>query len=111
MPNKVGQRYQITIDKAVRERLGVKPGDQAVEWVEGDKLVVGFLPRPHNESMLGILKRMPRESTEPIKPITDWEAIKERAWVARSVEIMEALEADSRRHREAQAERPAEPTP
>lgn len=111
MPNKVGERYQITIDKAVRERLGVKPGDQAVEWVEGDKLVVGFLPRPHNESMLGILKRMPRESLEPIEPITDWEAIKERAWVARSVEIMEVLEGDSRRHREAHAVKPGEPTP
>ena len=95
MPNVVGERFQITIDKKVREELGVKPGDQAVEWVEGDKLVIGFLPRPHNESMLGILKKM---TGKTIEPITDWEALKERAWAARSAEVMEALEADSRRH-------------
>src|SRR4051812_5568016 len=98
MPNKVGDRYQITIDKAVRERLGIKPGDQAVEWVEGDRLVIGFLPREHNESMLGILKK---STTQPIDAISDWEALKERAWAARSAEIMEVLEADSLRHRTA----------
>ena len=47
--------------------------------------------------MLGILKRY---SDRPIEPITDWQAVKERAWEARSREIMEVLEADSRRHRD-----------
>ena len=79
MPNVVGERFQITIDKKVREELGVQPGDQAVEWVEGGRLVVGFLPRPHDESMLGILKKM---TGRTIEPITDWEALKERAWAA-----------------------------
>ena len=96
MPNVVGERFQITIDKQVRERLGIKPGDQAVEWVEDGRLVVAFLPRPHNESMLGILKKYAKG---PIEPITDWQAVKERAWDARAAEIMESLEADSRRHR------------
>ena len=98
MPNVVGERFQITIDKKVREELGVKPGDQAVEWVEDGRLVIGFLPRTHNESMLGILKKM---TGRTIEPITDWETLKERAWAARSAEIMEALEADSLRHRSA----------
>jgi len=96
MPNVVGDRFQITIDKKVRERLGIRPGDQAFESVEGTRLVVTFLPRPHNESMLGILKRY---TDKPIEPITDWEAVKERAWATRSAEIMEALAADSLRHR------------
>jgi AbrB family looped-hinge helix DNA binding protein len=96
MPNVVGERFQITIDKRVREQLGIKPGDQAVEWVEDGKLVVGFLPRPHNESMLGIVKKL---TNRPVEPITDWDAVKDRAWAARTAEIMEALEADSRRHR------------
>jgi len=96
MPNVVGERFQITIDKKVRERLGVRPGDQAFESVEGNKLVVTFLPPPHDESMLGILKRY---TDKPIEPITDWEAVKERAWAARSAEIMETLAADSLRHR------------
>jgi len=95
MPNVVGERFQITIDKQVREQLGIRPGDQAVEWVENGRLLVGFLPRPHNESMLGILKKY---TDRPIEPITDWEAYFDRAWAARAAEIEEVLAADSRRH-------------
>lgn len=101
MPNVVGERFQITIDKRVREQLGIKPGDQAVEWVEDGRLVVGFLPRPHNESMLGILKKL---ANVPIEPITDWQAVKDRAWAARTAEIMEVLRDDSRRHRAVETE-------
>lgn len=96
MPNVVGERFQITIDKKVRVRLGIRPGDQAFESVEGNKLVVSFLPPPHNESMLGILKRY---TDKPIEPITDWEAYFDRAWAARGKEIRDVLEADSERHR------------
>lgn len=98
MPNVVGERFQITIDKRVREQLGIQPGDQAVEWVEDGRLVVGFLPRPHIQSMLGIIRKL---TDRPIEPITDWEALKDRAWAARTAEIMGALEADSRRHQAA----------
>jgi AbrB family looped-hinge helix DNA binding protein len=93
MTNVVGERFQITIDKKVREQLGVKPGDQAVERVEEGRLVVYFMPRPHNESLLGILKK------PGMKPITDWQALRDAAWKARSAEIMDALEKDSARHR------------
>ena len=95
MSNVVGERFQITIDKKIRDQLGIKPGDRAVEWAEEGHLVVGFL-RPHSDSMLGILKEL---SDVSIEPITDWQAVKERAWAARSAEIMEALQADSERHR------------
>jgi AbrB family looped-hinge helix DNA binding protein len=94
MPNVVGERFQITIDKKVREQLGLKPGDQAVEWVEDGRLIVAFLPRPHHESMLGILKRYAKQ---PIEPITDWQAVKDRAWDARANEIMESLRDDNAR--------------
>jgi AbrB family looped-hinge helix DNA binding protein len=104
MANKVGERFQITIDKAIRERLGVQPGDQAIEWVEADKLVVSFV-RPNNESMLGIVKRM---TGREIEPITDWQALYDRAWAARTAEIMEVLEQDSERHRAARP--PDEPS-
>ena len=96
MPNVVGERFQITIDKRVREELGVQPGDQAVEWVEDGRLVIAFMPRPNNESMLGILKRY---ADKPIEPITDWEALKDRAWATRTAEIREVLRADSERHK------------
>lgn len=92
MSNIVGERFQITIDKKVRERLGIQPGDRAVERVEGGRMVVYFTPRPHRDSLLGILKRPGRA------PIKDWQALKERAWQGRSAEIMEALAGDSERH-------------
>ena len=95
MANVVGDRYQITIAKQVREELGLKPGDLAIERVEDGRLVIEF-SHPHRESMLGILKA---HATKPIVPIEDWEAVKDRAWAARSAEIMEALRDDSERHR------------
>jgi AbrB family looped-hinge helix DNA binding protein len=92
MSNIVGERFQITIDKEVREALGIKPGDRAIERVEAGRLVIDFMPAPHRESMLGIFRQPGRP------PITDWEAVKDRAWAARVDEIMEVLAEDSRRH-------------
>ncbi len=106
MANKVGERFQITIDKAVREQLGVQPGDQAIEWAEDGRLVVSFV-RPSNESMLGIVKRM---TGRVIEPITDWEALYDRAWAVRSAEIMEVLAEDSRRHQPAADQSDEAPT-
>jgi len=93
MPNVVGERFQITIDKAVREELGIHPGDQAIERVEDGRLVVDFMPRPHNRSLYGIFHRPGME------PITDWEALKDAAWAARTAEIVDVLRKDSERHR------------
>jgi AbrB family looped-hinge helix DNA binding protein len=88
MANVVGERFQITIDKKVREDLGIQPGDMAIEKVEGGRLVVYFVPKPHRESLLGILKQ------PGLEPITDWQAVKEAAWAERSSEIMEILDGD-----------------
>jgi AbrB family looped-hinge helix DNA binding protein len=88
MANVVGERFQITIDKKVREDLGIQPGDMAVEKVEGGRLVVYFVPKPHRESLLGILKQ------PGLEPITDWQAVKEAAWAERSSEIIEILDGD-----------------
>jgi AbrB family looped-hinge helix DNA binding protein len=92
MANVVGERFQITIEKGVRKALGIRPGDRAIERVEDDHLVIDFMPAPHRESLLGILKR----SGQPV--ITDWEAVKDAAWRARADEITEVLADDSRRH-------------
>lgn len=94
MANVVGERYQITIDRHVREELGIRPGDRAIERVEDGRMVVSFMPKPHNRSQLGIFRR------PDIPPITDWQAVKDEAWTARTAEIMEALDDDTRRHRE-----------
>ncbi|MGK2850681.1 MAG: AbrB/MazE/SpoVT family DNA-binding domain-containing protein [Candidatus Limnocylindrales bacterium] len=80
MANVVGERFQITIDKQVRQRLGIKPGDRAVEHVIDGRLVVDFIPAPHRESLRGIFKR-------PGQPVvTDWQALRDRAWGWRSAE-------------------------
>jgi AbrB family looped-hinge helix DNA binding protein len=95
MPNVVGERFQITIDKAAREELGIQPGDRAVEWIEDGHLVVYFMPKPHNRSLRGILKQ-PGQETRHV----DIQAEKEAAWSARTAEIMEVLAADSARHQD-----------
>lgn len=76
MPSRVGERGQITIEKAIREELSVYAGDQAVQWVEDGRLVVSFVPAPHRRSLYGILaneirKRPPDEE--------DWKSIVETA--------------------------------
>ena len=94
MANVVGERYQITIDKKVRRQLGVQPGDLAVERVEDGRLVIEFAPKPHRTSLYGALHQPGME------PITDWQAVKDAAWAARSAEIEDALRADGRRPHE-----------
>lgn len=75
MSSRVGERGQVTIEKAIREQLGVYAGDQAVQRVEGDKVVIEFIPGPHRRSLLGVLKdkvtRWPEDNS--------WEAIRDAA--------------------------------
>ena len=82
MSNVVGERFQITIEKSVREQLGIKPGDRAVERVEGGRLVVDFVPAPHHDSLLGIFRR------PDLPPIDDWDALRDSVWTARAAEIL-----------------------
>lgn len=86
MANVVGDRFQITIDKRVRDELGIMPGDLAIERVEGGRLVVSFVPRPHRDSLLGVLRR------EATAPVDDWSGLMEEARRARSVEVMGSLD-------------------
>ena len=81
MANVVGERYQITIDKHVRQALGVKPGDLAVERVENGRLVVDFIAKPQRESLYGIFRR------PGVEPIQDWSRLREDAWTWRQREI------------------------
>lgn len=101
MSNIVGERFQITIDKQVREQLGIQPGDRAIEFAEDGRLVVYFMPRPHARSLMGILRR-PGMPQGPV----DITAEREAAWTARTAEIMEVLAEDSLRHRDQDASDP-----
>jgi len=55
MATRVGERGQITIEKQIREELGVYSGDQAIQRVEDGRVVVEFVPGPHRRSLAGIL--------------------------------------------------------
>lgn len=58
----VGQRGQITIEKEIREKLGIKPKDIALQAIVDGRLVLTFVPRyePHMRSVAGILGPPPR---------------------------------------------------
>lgn len=85
MTSKVGERGQITIEKAIRDRLGIKPNDIAVQEVVDGRVVLHFIPAPHRRSLFGVLKPRPK------KPIKDWRKAKERAWEARARERIERM--------------------
>lgn len=67
MASTVGERGQITIEKAIREELGVYGGDIAVQRLEGRRVVIEFVPAPHRRSLAGALrdkvKRRPADET------------------------------------------------
>ncbi len=85
MANVVGERFQITIDRSVRKQLGIKPGDLAVERVEDGRLVVDFVPALHRESLFGLFAR------PGVKPVTDWEGLRERTWTERHRDLQARL--------------------
>jgi AbrB family looped-hinge helix DNA binding protein len=55
LASRVGERGQITIEKAIREDLGVYAGDQAIQHVEDGRVVIEFVPAPHRRSLAGSL--------------------------------------------------------
>jgi bifunctional DNA-binding transcriptional regulator/antitoxin component of YhaV-PrlF toxin-antitoxin module len=88
--SKVGQRGQITIEKEIRDTLGVRPRDIAVQHVEDGRLVVTFVrqPEPHMRSLAGVLGPPPRQPD----PGKSWDELVEEAAAAEYV-------ADQRRAR------------
>jgi bifunctional DNA-binding transcriptional regulator/antitoxin component of YhaV-PrlF toxin-antitoxin module len=56
MPSRVGERGQITIERAIREELGIYAGDVAVQRVEDGRLIVEIVPGRHRRSLEGALK-------------------------------------------------------
>lgn len=57
MASQVSERGQITIDRAARQQLGIRPGMVAYQRVVSGRLEVIFLPAPHRRSLSGFLHR------------------------------------------------------
>lgn len=77
MPNKVGPKGQLVIDKAIRERLGVLPGWEAVQMIAGDHVKIYFVPPPHRRSLKGSLSQY---VTRSVGDGEEWERAREAAW-------------------------------
>lgn len=75
MASTVGERGQVTIEKAIREELGVYAGDLAVQRVEDGRVVIEFVPAPHRRSLAGVL----RDKVQPVGDDSDWEAVRDYA--------------------------------
>jgi len=78
MSSRVGERGQITIEKAIREELGVYAGDQTVQRVEDGRIVIEVVPGRHRRSLAGSLKdktrRRPADEAWPVLRDAAWEA-------------------------------------
>ncbi len=105
--SQLSERGQITIDKAIRKKLGLKPGMIAHQRVaDGSRLEIVFLPVPHRDSLAGILHR---EGAAP-GPLTGEEL--EQAVMEAVAEKHRAQDCPGARHRcqrtpPVSAERPA----
>jgi hypothetical protein len=73
MASQVSTRGQMTVDRAARRALDVKPGMVAVRVVVDGHLEVYFIPGSHRRSLFGVLP-----PKEPVS-LEDWDAIRERA--------------------------------
>jgi AbrB family looped-hinge helix DNA binding protein len=76
MTRRVGERGQITIEKAIREELAIYAGDETVQRVVDGRIVVEVIPGRHRRSMAGSLReklgRSPVDET--------WPALRDAAW-------------------------------
>jgi AbrB family looped-hinge helix DNA binding protein len=90
MGSRVGERGQITLEKAIREELGIHAGDEAVQRVEDGKIVIEVVPGRHGRSLASSLaqKTQRRPSDE------SWEALRQDAWETADPDRAEAARPD-----------------
>ena len=94
MANKVGEKGQVVIDKAIRDRLGIGPGWLAIQRIVDDHVEIYFVTPEHNRSLAGSLAEY---VTDDVKNLS-WDEIREMAWAAAAAEREGiGVEADDRR--------------
>ena len=89
MSTLVGTKGQVTIEKEIRDALGVQPGWRAIQRLEGGQVVIEFRPPKHRRSLYGALAGKAKR-TFPTPE--DLEAAFDEAWTyaAREAEGEEA---------------------
>jgi AbrB family looped-hinge helix DNA binding protein len=76
MASRVGERGQITLEKGIREELGIYAGDETVQRIEDGRIVIEVVPGRHNRSLAGAAA--PHIRRHP--PDEAWEALRDAAW-------------------------------
>lgn len=76
MASRVGERGQITIEKSIREELGIYAGDETVQRIEDGRIVIEVVPGRHRRSLAGSLK----EKVAHRPADESWEALRQAAW-------------------------------
>ena len=72
MTHRVDSRGRFTIERAIRDALGIRPGDLAVQRIENGSLVIRFarLPKPHDRSPAGALGPPPQSPSDEPREVT-----------------------------------------
>ena len=78
MGTKVGERGQITIEKAIRAELAINAGDVAIQRVEDSRIVIDIVPGRHRRSLAGSLRNKIGRSLAD----ESWGAVRDAAWRA-----------------------------
>jgi len=76
MTSRVGERGQITIEKAIREELAIYVGDETVQRVEDGRIVIDVIPGRHRRSLAGSL----RDKVRRVPADESWAALRQAAW-------------------------------
>ena len=77
LANKVGEKGQVVIDKAIRDRLGIGPGWLAIQRIVDNHVEIYFVTPEHNRSLAGSLAPYTNVHI-PLGP--EWNKAKEKAW-------------------------------
>ena len=76
MTSRVGERGQITIEKAIREELSIYAGDETVQRIEDGRIVIEVIPGRHRRSLAGSLRTKVRRTPAD----ESWETLRNAAW-------------------------------
>ncbi len=79
MSTLVGTKGQVTIVKEIRDYLGIQPGWRANQRLEGERVVLEFLPPRHRRSLAGILRGKARVTFPTAESL---EAAIDASWTA-----------------------------
>ena len=86
MANKVGEKGQVVIDKAIRDQLGIGPGWLAIQRIVEDHVEIYFVTPEHNRSLAGSLAEFVTDDVKNVVNNLSWDEIRERAWAAAAAE-------------------------